>query len=192
MLNPYLTVPRQLDNVGESARNRFGRPYISGRPLLSCDRHAIVQMYQNGHRKVAIARSLGITHSCVSKVIRKFEKTGQIDIDKQSRTASCACPGEASFHDPAICRHYKYTATFSTQHSPPKVTPPPQEAPKVFTIDWILSSASPKNTASPIGVAAKLPERMTTSPTIHDHPPLCRETHCGIAVGRNPTRNAPD
>lgn len=57
--------------VGESARNRFGRPYISGRPLLACDRHKIVQLYSEGARKITIARAIGVTHSCVSKVIRR-------------------------------------------------------------------------------------------------------------------------
>uniref|UniRef100_A0AC34F8N9 Paired domain-containing protein n=1 Tax=Panagrolaimus sp. ES5 TaxID=591445 RepID=A0AC34F8N9_9BILA len=63
--NPY------YDNIGESARNRFGRPYISGRPLLSCDRERIIQMFHHGIRKIEIARALGVTHSCVSKVIRR-------------------------------------------------------------------------------------------------------------------------
>uniref|UniRef100_A0A915DDM6 Paired domain-containing protein n=1 Tax=Ditylenchus dipsaci TaxID=166011 RepID=A0A915DDM6_9BILA len=88
----------QSDTIGESARNRFGRPYISGRPLLVCDRRRIVQLYQQGVRKIAIARQIGITHSCVSKVIRRFEESGDVE-NKTGRTASCACPGESVNHD---------------------------------------------------------------------------------------------
>ncbi|KAF7634636.1 Paired domain-containing protein [Meloidogyne graminicola] len=86
-----------IDRIGESARNRFGRPYISGRPLLLCDRKKIISLYKEGKRKIAIAREIGITHSCVSKVIRRFEETGDL-VNKNSRTASCACPGEAETH----------------------------------------------------------------------------------------------
>uniref|UniRef100_A0AC34Q659 Paired domain-containing protein n=1 Tax=Panagrolaimus sp. JU765 TaxID=591449 RepID=A0AC34Q659_9BILA len=118
--------------VGESARNRFGRPYISGRPLLTCDRQKIIYLFKNGLKKIEIARCLGITHSCVSKVIRKFEETGTIEQEKQSRTASCACPGESPYHNPSICRHLRYSPI--TRKTEPK--------PKKFSIDWILSDSS--------------------------------------------------
>ncbi|EGT57715.1 CBN-NPAX-4 protein [Caenorhabditis brenneri] len=52
------------------SRNRYGRPYISGRPLLTCDRQKIVECYKKGMKKIHIAKQLGITHSCVSKVLR--------------------------------------------------------------------------------------------------------------------------
>ena len=74
---------------------------ISGRPLLSIDRRQILDMHANGARKIAIARAIGVTHSCVSKVserqvggrrgskpsqsffffkvIRRFEETGAFD-----------------------------------------------------------------------------------------------------------------
>ncbi|KAL7069765.1 hypothetical protein ACQ4LE_011100 [Meloidogyne hapla] len=96
-----------VDRIGESARNRFGRPYISGRPLLLCDRKKIISLYKEGKRKISIAREIGITHSCVSKVIRRFEETGDLE-NKNSRTASCACPGEAETHDLRICRHVRF------------------------------------------------------------------------------------
>lgn len=53
------------------SRNRYGRPYISGRPLLTCDRQKIVECYKKGMKKIHIAKQLGITHSCVSKVLRR-------------------------------------------------------------------------------------------------------------------------
>ncbi|KAI1732786.1 Paired box domain-containing protein [Ditylenchus destructor] len=96
------------ENKKKSARNRFGRPYISGRPLLACDRRRIIQLYQQGLRKIAIAREIGVTHSCVSKVIRKFEATGEVQNATFAQTASCACPGQADSHDPRVCRHIKY------------------------------------------------------------------------------------
>ncbi|CAI4227912.1 unnamed protein product [Auanema sp. JU1783] len=86
------------------ARNRYGRPYISGRPLLTCDRKKILQLFQMGIKKIHIAKSLGITHSCVSKVLRKFHETGSIEA-RVSRTASCSCPGSSTDHDSRFCKH---------------------------------------------------------------------------------------
>ncbi|KAK6027058.1 hypothetical protein OSTOST_06921 [Ostertagia ostertagi] len=40
------------------SRNRYGRPYISGRPLLTCDRQKIVQLFENGMKKIHIAKQL--------------------------------------------------------------------------------------------------------------------------------------
>ncbi|CAB3405820.1 unnamed protein product [Caenorhabditis bovis] len=86
------------------SRNRYGRPYISGRPLLTCDRLKIVECYQKGMKKIHIAKQLGITHSCVSKVLRRYSETGEI-VAKACRTASCSCPGSAEQHDVRYCRH---------------------------------------------------------------------------------------
>uniref|UniRef100_A0A0N5AQB8 Paired domain-containing protein n=1 Tax=Syphacia muris TaxID=451379 RepID=A0A0N5AQB8_9BILA len=114
-------------NVGESARNRFGRPYISGRPLLKCDRWKIIEMYVKGIKKIRIAQELRVTHSCVSKVIRRYNETGIFEA-RSSRTASCACPGSADQHDLRICRHVAYRNSIeqSAKHKP-------------FTVEWILS-----------------------------------------------------
>lgn len=123
------------DNIGESARNRFGRPYISGRPLLNCDRYQIIFMYNNGIKKINIARQLGITHSCVSKVINKYVKTGIIVQDKQSRTASCACPSYSVYHNPYICRHYRYYNNYYSSSNTQKNCPESDE-PIKFSIKW--------------------------------------------------------
>lgn len=114
------------DTVGESARNRFGRPYISGRPLLTCDRKRIIEMHIKGVKKIKIAQELGVTHSCVSKVIRRFNETGVFEA-RNSRTASCACPGGASEHDVRICKHMRYRNYYCKPRRP------------AFTVDWILS-----------------------------------------------------
>uniref|UniRef100_A0AC35U446 Roundabout 2 n=1 Tax=Rhabditophanes sp. KR3021 TaxID=114890 RepID=A0AC35U446_9BILA len=100
----------QQMSVGESAKNRFGRPYISGRPLLNCDRKKIIELFGNGYKKIAIAREIGVTHSCVSKVIKKYAETGIYE-GKETRTASCACPGGSSNHDSRICRNTKFIKT---------------------------------------------------------------------------------
>ncbi|KAF1759488.1 hypothetical protein GCK72_015955 [Caenorhabditis remanei] len=86
------------------SRNRYGRPYISGRPLLTCDRQKIVECYKKGMKKIHIAKQLGITHSCVSKVLRRYAETGEI-VAKACRTASCSCPGSAEEHDVRYCKH---------------------------------------------------------------------------------------
>ncbi|KHJ89969.1 paired box' domain protein [Oesophagostomum dentatum] len=88
------------------SRNRYGRPYISGRPLLTCDRQKIVQLFENGMKKIHIAKQLGITHSCVSKVLRKYQDTGMVEA-RACRTASCSCPGYAPNHDAKLCRHIR-------------------------------------------------------------------------------------
>uniref|UniRef100_A0A0N4VWC9 Paired domain-containing protein n=1 Tax=Haemonchus placei TaxID=6290 RepID=A0A0N4VWC9_HAEPC len=88
------------------SRNRYGRPYISGRPLLTCDRQKIVQLFENGMKKIHIAKQLGITHSCVSKVLRKYQDTGMVEA-RACRTASCSCPGYASNHDAKLCQHIR-------------------------------------------------------------------------------------
>lgn len=79
----------------------------------------------------------------MSKVIRRYEENGFIDNKGSSRTASCACPGEADAHDPAVCRHVKFRneqknngnglAQASIFFPSPKLTKKP------FSIDWILS-----------------------------------------------------
>ncbi|KAI6175739.1 Paired domain-containing protein [Aphelenchoides bicaudatus] len=123
---PASSINLPLDTIGESARNRFGRPYISGRPSAGL------------RSKITIARTIGVTHSCVSKVIRRFEENGFID-NKGSRTASCACPGEADAHDPAVCRHVKFRNEQQQTGTELKSQVTSKPAPKPFSIDWILS-----------------------------------------------------
>ncbi|KAE9418806.1 hypothetical protein Angca_008970, partial [Angiostrongylus cantonensis] len=89
------------------SRNRYGRPYISGRPLLTCDRQKIVQLFETGMKKIHIAKQLGITHSCVSKVLKKYQDTGIVEA-RTCRTPSCSCSGYAPNHgDASFCRHMR-------------------------------------------------------------------------------------
>lgn len=95
-------------------------------------------MYAKGARKITIARTIGVTHSCVSKVIRRFEENGFIE-SKGSRTASCACPGEADAHDPAVCRHVKFRNEQQNSGTELKTQVniiSPRPVPKPFSIDW--------------------------------------------------------
>ncbi|VDL75083.1 unnamed protein product [Nippostrongylus brasiliensis] len=101
-----LTTVPSLFTVPYPSRNRYGRPYISGRPLLTCDRQKIVQLFENGMKKIHIAKQLGITHSCVSKVLRKYQDTGMVEA-RACRTASCSCPGYAPNHDAKLCQHIR-------------------------------------------------------------------------------------
>jgi hypothetical protein len=84
-------------------------------------------------------RAIGITHSCVSKVIRRYEENGFIDNKGSSRTASCACPGEADDHDPTVCRHVKFRNEQKNSGTE-LISQPPllsrKTAMKPFSIDW--------------------------------------------------------
>ncbi|KJH42770.1 paired box' domain protein [Dictyocaulus viviparus] len=86
------------------SRNRYGRPYISGRPLLTCDRQKIVQLYETGMKKIHIAKQLGITHSCVSKILKKYQDTGVVE-SKSCREPQCSCKGIRKHMK--FCRHIR-------------------------------------------------------------------------------------
>uniref|UniRef100_A0A0N5BC33 Paired domain-containing protein n=1 Tax=Strongyloides papillosus TaxID=174720 RepID=A0A0N5BC33_STREA len=147
-------IPQKIDTIGASGKNRFGRPYISGRPLLNCDRKKIIELFKSGVKKIDIARSLGVTHSCISKVIRKYIDTGSYT-GKETRTASCACPGGSSYHDVNICRNAKFrledsfkTIGISISQTVPNMkrtneVPNQNQVPKkkkcIFSIEYILS-----------------------------------------------------
>ncbi|EJW71062.1 hypothetical protein WUBG_18030, partial [Wuchereria bancrofti] len=53
-------------------KNKLGRPYNPGRPLAMEERQKILQLYEKGHRISHIARIIGVTHSCVSKIMTRF------------------------------------------------------------------------------------------------------------------------
>lgn len=52
-------------------RNSYGRQYLPGRPLGMRERGLIIEQHQLGMRVKLIARSLGISHGCVSKIISR-------------------------------------------------------------------------------------------------------------------------
>ncbi|CAJ0934647.1 unnamed protein product, partial [Mesorhabditis belari] len=67
-------------------RNRYGRIYVSGRPLVMKDRLKIVELHQKGYKKINIAKELGVTHSCVSKVLRRYLETGSVEAKNVKET----------------------------------------------------------------------------------------------------------
>ncbi|OZC12022.1 Helix-turn-helix domain of resolvase [Onchocerca flexuosa] len=56
-----------------SSKNKLGRLYNPGRPLAMEERQKILQLYKKGHRISHIARIIGVTHSCVSKIMTRFD-----------------------------------------------------------------------------------------------------------------------
>uniref|UniRef100_A0A8R1EQX9 Paired domain-containing protein n=1 Tax=Caenorhabditis japonica TaxID=281687 RepID=A0A8R1EQX9_CAEJA len=55
-----------------------GRSYNPGRPLCLEDRKKIVRLYEEGCRVSHIARLIGVTHSCVSKIMSRYRRTGSV------------------------------------------------------------------------------------------------------------------
>uniref|UniRef100_A0A1I7T766 Paired domain-containing protein n=1 Tax=Caenorhabditis tropicalis TaxID=1561998 RepID=A0A1I7T766_9PELO len=58
-------------NEGEKVK-AVGRSYNPGRPLCLEDRKKIVRLYEEGCRVSHIARLIGVTHSCVSKIMSRI------------------------------------------------------------------------------------------------------------------------
>uniref|UniRef100_A0A915PJV7 Myoblast determination protein 1 homolog n=1 Tax=Setaria digitata TaxID=48799 RepID=A0A915PJV7_9BILA len=61
-----------------SSKNKLGRAYNPGRPLAMEERQKILQLYEKGHRISHIARIIGVTHSCVSKIMTRYRRTGSM------------------------------------------------------------------------------------------------------------------
>ncbi|CCD69796.1 Paired domain-containing protein [Caenorhabditis elegans] len=64
-------------NEGEKVK-AVGRSYNPGRPLCLEDRKKIVRLYEEGCRVSHIARLIGVTHSCVSKIMSRYRRTGSV------------------------------------------------------------------------------------------------------------------
>jgi IS30 family transposase len=56
------------------ARNKLGRSYNPGRPLGMFDRRKILALYQRGLKISHIAKIIGVTHSCVSKIMTRYRR----------------------------------------------------------------------------------------------------------------------
>uniref|UniRef100_A0A7I4Y9U2 Paired domain-containing protein n=1 Tax=Haemonchus contortus TaxID=6289 RepID=A0A7I4Y9U2_HAECO len=86
-LLPYSLIPAihamriqspQVFITDSSDRNKQGRAYNPGRPLSMTDRERILQLYEKGHKISHIARMIGVTHSCVSKIMTRYRRTGSM------------------------------------------------------------------------------------------------------------------
>ncbi|CAD5209110.1 unnamed protein product [Bursaphelenchus okinawaensis] len=60
------------------SKNKLGRSYNPGRPLAMADRQRILDLYKRGHKISHIARMIGVTHSCVSKIMTRYRRTGSM------------------------------------------------------------------------------------------------------------------
>ncbi|KAK0395766.1 hypothetical protein QR680_001418 [Steinernema hermaphroditum] len=72
---------RSVDNIvhsSSSSKNKLGRAYNPGRPLAMSDRQKILELYEKGHKISHIARIIGVTHSCVSKIMTRYRRTGSM------------------------------------------------------------------------------------------------------------------
>ena len=55
--------------------NKLGGAYLNGKPLPKWLQQEIIALAQGGVRQCDISRRLRITHSCVSKILSKYQKT---------------------------------------------------------------------------------------------------------------------
>ncbi|GMT13220.1 hypothetical protein PFISCL1PPCAC_4517, partial [Pristionchus fissidentatus] len=79
VLPPLETLPAAVSPPKSSnTRNKLGRSYNPGRPLAMEDRRRILDLYEQGHKISHIARQIGVTHSCVSKIMSRFRRTGSM------------------------------------------------------------------------------------------------------------------
>uniref|UniRef100_A0A1I8ALA5 Paired domain-containing protein n=1 Tax=Steinernema glaseri TaxID=37863 RepID=A0A1I8ALA5_9BILA len=72
---------RSIDSTmhsSSSSKNKLGRAYNPGRPLAMSDRQKILELYEKGHKISHIARIIGVTHSCVSKIMTRYRRTGSM------------------------------------------------------------------------------------------------------------------
>uniref|UniRef100_A0AC34QVX2 Paired domain-containing protein n=1 Tax=Panagrolaimus sp. JU765 TaxID=591449 RepID=A0AC34QVX2_9BILA len=90
----FLTVPSTRDSISPNSRhssqddlsylqnsiskNKLGRSYNPGRPLAMADRQKILDLYEKGYKISHIARIIGVTHSCVSKIMTRYRRTGSM------------------------------------------------------------------------------------------------------------------
>ncbi|CAI5441957.1 unnamed protein product [Caenorhabditis angaria] len=67
-----------MDEIQKSTKivpQKYNSP---GRPLCIEDRKRIVRLYEEGNRVSHIARIIGVTHSCVSKIMSRYRRTGSV------------------------------------------------------------------------------------------------------------------
>nr|AAW24012.1 homeodomain protein Pax258 [Oikopleura dioica] len=65
--------------MSSSGINQLGGNYVNGRPLALDTRKEIIRLAkQGGVRPCDISRQLRVSHGCVSKILTRFEETGDI------------------------------------------------------------------------------------------------------------------
>ncbi|KAI6197047.1 Paired box protein Pax-6 [Aphelenchoides besseyi] len=78
--SPQSISPINVDDPMQNSvsKNKLGRSYNPGRPLAMADRQRILDLYKQGVKISHIARCIGVTHSCVSKLMTRYRRTGSM------------------------------------------------------------------------------------------------------------------
>lgn len=61
--------PINTRHLGDKEKGKVAR---AGRPLNMADRYKILALYEGGHKISHIAKIVGVTHSCVSKIMSRY------------------------------------------------------------------------------------------------------------------------
>lgn len=66
-------------DAGDGRRNQLGGMYVSGKPLSRELRSRIINLSCLGLRQCDISRQLKVTHGCISKLLSKYQETGNVE-----------------------------------------------------------------------------------------------------------------
>ncbi|XP_076452042.1 uncharacterized protein LOC143287710 [Babylonia areolata] len=72
------TARRNRPSGGTVNVNRYGRLFSNGRPLSKSMRQELLKMHKSGFKPCEISRKLAVSHGCISKILRKYQKTGNL------------------------------------------------------------------------------------------------------------------
>ncbi|CAG9531590.1 unnamed protein product [Cercopithifilaria johnstoni] len=127
-ISPCKLIATTPSHAASFSKNKLGRQYNPGRPLAMEERQKILQLYEKGHRVSHIARIIGVTHSCVSKIMTRYRRTGSM----QPRSTRFAAKKNINHNsdmniDPVLdnnhqklCRRYTVDSTLSATSQPVK------------------------------------------------------------------------